>query len=71
MAKQYARAHCGYNIASLQKVVDEAMEHVKPENISKFFRKVEDFHQAYNAGNDGNSVYASVKEYKSHRRAYL
>lgn len=72
MAKNKARENCGYNIGSLRIEVDKALAHVKGENIQRFFRKAEDFIQAYREGEDGEGVEKRVKEIKkSHRRVNL
>ncbi len=68
-SKRYTRSHCNYTFPGLQATINQSLDCVTLDMISKFFRKTRETMRAYREGlTPGPEMTNALKKYKSHRR---
>ena len=71
-AKVYSRKHTNFTLVQLRSIIRPALDSVSPDLIRKFFRKAQDYEQAYIKGKEsGKELEQAVKFYKSYRRIFF
>lgn len=71
-AKVFTRKYSNSTVQRLRSIIRPALDSVSPDLIRKYFRKAQDYEQAYLEGHEaGKELEQAIKVYKSHRRVFF